>query len=405
MSHHLICLALPAWEGNYTKSTVQLMQELAFRHRVLYVDYAYTFTDLLRGLLGRAPAVPVARMLGLKPRLREITAPNGARLWVLTPPPVLPATFLRQPRAYDRVQSINARWLVGSIRAASQKLGFQKPIVVNALNPFFGPSLVNRLGERHRIYYCYDEISASRWAPDHGARLESRYLRQVSATVVSSEGLYRTKAPRTRRCVRVENGVDFEAFAQGFVPAVHKTFFTPTLGYIGTLDNRIDFELLDLLARRFPAVRLLLVGRTCPDQPGVAEALEGLEALPNVTLVEPQPAAALPDWLRQIHVGLIPFLKNEQTAAIYPMKINEYLAAGLAVVSTDFAPLGSLGHVVSTASNPDEFLEAVEAALQPPTEAAQRCRQQAARENSWAHRARTFERVLDSLVTPTLHHA
>lgn len=405
MPHDLICLALPTWEGNYTKSTVQLMQELALRHRVLYVDYAYTLKDLLARLAGRAPEVPAGRMLGLSPRLREVTAPNGARLWVLTPPPVLPATFLRKPRAYDRVQSLNARGLAWSIRAASQELGFQKPIVINALNPFFGPALVNRLGERHRVYYCYDEISASRWASDHGARLEARYLRQVSATVVSSEGLYRTKAPRTRRCVRIENGVDFEAFAAGFVPVAHKAFFTPTLGYVGTLDNRIDFALLEHLARRLPGVRLLLIGRTSADQPGVAEALARLDALPNVTRVGPQPAAALPDWLRQIHVGLIPFVKNDQTAAIYPMKINEYLAAGLPVVSTDFAPLGPLETVVCVAADPADFLRAVEAALQPDTEAAQRARQQAARDNSWSHRARAFERVLDSLVHPALTHA
>jgi glycosyltransferase involved in cell wall biosynthesis len=405
MAHDLICLALPTWEGSYTKSTVQLMQELARRHRVLYVDYAYTAKDLLSGLMGRAPAVPVRRMLGLSSRLREVTVPNGARLWVLTPPPVLPANGLRSGQWYDRVQSVNARWLAGYIRAAAAQLGFEKPIVVNALNPFFGPALVNRLGERHRVYYCYDEIAASLWAPDHGTRLESRYLRQVSATVVSSEGLYRTKAPRTRRCVRIENGVDFETFATGLVPAAHKNFLTPTMGYLGTLDNRIDFELLETLARQLPTVRLLLVGRVSADQVGVAEALERLDPLPNVTRLGPQPAATLPERLREMHVGLIPFVKNEQTAAIYPMKINEYLAAGLPVVSTDFAPLGPLDAFVSTATNAFAFLRAVEAALGPDTEAAQRRRQEAARENSWAHRAAAFEQVLDSLVTPALIHA
>ena len=52
------------------------------------------------------------------------------------------------------------------------------------------------------------------------------------------------------------------------------------------------------------------------------------------------------EYLKEFHIGIIPFVKNEQTAAIYPMKINEYLAAGLGVVATDFAPLSEFGEAI-----------------------------------------------------------
>jgi hypothetical protein len=223
--------------------------------------------------VGRAPGVPLGRMLGREAPLREVRTAAGARLWVLTPPPVLPTGWVTSPGAYDWLQARNARWMAGRIRAAMRQLGFGAPVVINALNPFVGPALVGQLGERHRVYYCYDEISASLWAGAQGARLEAQYLRQVDATVVSSPGLYRTKSPLTHHCTLIENGVDYDTFATGWVPAFEKTRQAPTLGYLGTLDNRIDFDLLEALARALPAVRLLLVGRVSADQAGVSAAL------------------------------------------------------------------------------------------------------------------------------------
>ena len=49
----IICIAFPAWEGNYLKSTVQLMKELALSQRVLYVDYAYTWKDFIQSIRGK----------------------------------------------------------------------------------------------------------------------------------------------------------------------------------------------------------------------------------------------------------------------------------------------------------------------------------------------------------------
>ena len=38
-AYDIVCVAFPSWEGNYVKSTVKLMEELAQRHRIVYIDY------------------------------------------------------------------------------------------------------------------------------------------------------------------------------------------------------------------------------------------------------------------------------------------------------------------------------------------------------------------------------
>ena len=66
---NIICVAFPSWEGNYMKSTVQLMTELSKENRVLYVDYLYTIKDLLTG----NNDLSAKRILGLEPRIEKKT--------------------------------------------------------------------------------------------------------------------------------------------------------------------------------------------------------------------------------------------------------------------------------------------------------------------------------------------
>jgi hypothetical protein len=50
-NQNIVCIGLPTWEGEYAKSTVQVMSRMARTHEVLYVDYQYTVKDLVAGLM------------------------------------------------------------------------------------------------------------------------------------------------------------------------------------------------------------------------------------------------------------------------------------------------------------------------------------------------------------------
>ena len=89
----IVCHAFPAWDGNYLKSTVELMKRMAERgHQVLYVDYAYTWKDFFT-----QPPATRKRMLGLQARIRCIPVTGTGTLQVLTLPPVFPSNFLKHP--------------------------------------------------------------------------------------------------------------------------------------------------------------------------------------------------------------------------------------------------------------------------------------------------------------------
>jgi len=388
---NIICHAFPAWEGNYVKSTVELMKCVALRHRVLYVDYAYTWTDVFKSMMGKS-AASWRRILGLETRLRAVDLPSGASLHVLTLPPMLPVNFLKNPRLYDAVNRING-WLVrSSIQHAQRQINMKVPVIVNAFNPGFGLQVAGHLNESRLIYYCYDEISAAQWAGKHGARLERDFSKKCDAIAVTSEGLLRNKLSLHPHLYLVKNGVDIDLFSRPItatdlpeIPDLKAG--QKVIGYLGSVDDRLDFDLLERLFATQAHSQLVFVGRV------QSEAIrQRLSRHPNVLLAGAFPPEALPGWVQRMDVCLIPFVKNQFTAGIYPLKVNEYLACGKPVVSTQFADLGDFEQIISIADNGEDFIELVNQALVPAPKAESDRRRAFATANSWSARAMDLER-------------
>ena len=89
----IICVSHTPWGGGYQKAVVQLMTELAVRHRVLFVDYQYTIKDWVFGLFGREK-VPLREVLRLKNPLSKKTLANGGELYVWVPPMALVVNWM-----------------------------------------------------------------------------------------------------------------------------------------------------------------------------------------------------------------------------------------------------------------------------------------------------------------------
>ena len=104
-----------------------------------------------------------------------------------------------------------------------------------------------------------------------------------------------------------------------------------------------------------------------------------------------RPPEALPALLRHCDVALVPFLDNDHTRASFPLKLWEYLAAGLPVVATplpNLAPLAEHG-LVTLAAGPEVFARAVHtAAADPPGRRAERLA--IARAHDWPERMETL---------------
>ncbi len=386
----IICVGQTTWEGDFQKAVVQLMCEFSVRHRVLYVDYQHTYKDLVMGVAGQR-GVPIRTMMHMASRLVKKPGKKDSEVYVWHPPTMLPINWLA-PKTHDQLVEWNVNRLVKGLRGVMNQLGMKRPLIINGMNPVFGLPMLHKLNEAGTIYYCFDEITIARWMSRHGGRYEEEYLRQVSAVVTTSETLRRTKSALQPNAFCVKNGVNFELFNEARQLADKQPPTKPIVGYLGTADDRVNVDIVDYCAQAMPDVTFQFIGEI--KEPSLTERLS---RLPNVVFTPPRQPADLPPLLANLSAAMIPFVCNAHTYTIYPLKINEYLAAGLPVVSTPFSILTDFDGIIELADTPERFALALRRALADQSQERIKERVEMARANSWEHRANEFEAVFNAL--------
>lgn len=346
------------WTGDPLSKT-HLMRRLARHNRILWVNsIGLRAPTASKADIGRA----VKKLAAAATPIREVE-PN---LFVLNP--------LAVP-SYGRsaIRSFNRMFLALQVRRAMRKLGFQRPI-----NWVFNPAaavIAGELGESLLIYHCVDEYSAfTGVAADALLDLEAKLLRRSDMVVVSADRLMVSKAGLNPHMFLVRHGVDHEHFrkalaAETRVPSEIADLPRPVIGFFGLVADWVDLELMAEVARRFPQGSLVVLGKVTTD-------VSVLEALPNVHLLGRKPYADLPAYAKGFDVALMPFLINELTLNANPLKVREYLAAGLPVVSTPIPEVEVLGQC-RIAAEADSFEREIRDALADPgpsTERSERIR-------------------------------
>jgi glycosyltransferase involved in cell wall biosynthesis len=260
--------------------------------------------------------------------------------------------------------------------------------MVHAWNPVLSGGWIRRFGQRADVYYAYDELRACPWKSKHGRSAEDALLPRCDAVIVTSNALQERLAEHGPKLVR--NGVDYEAFqrpdARLRPPGIDRD--RPVIGYVGSIDARVDVPLLARLARENPEWQVVVAG---PVRGVDASPLGGI---PNLLRLGPVSREQLPALVTTFDVGLVPFVDSDFTRALCPLKIYDYLAAGIGVAATPFAPLEEVRDVVRVAPESAALAEAVRAEL-VASPARTSARRRVAREAAWPARARAFASILD----------
>lgn len=231
-------------------------------------------------------------------------------------------------------RAANRRLVAWQIRRAGARLGFDRPVFV-----YFVPTadmLRGMLGERLSAYYIVDNFAAfSDVAGDAVAALEDDALRGADAVFATAPSLADARRARRPDIRLALHGVDLEHFAAALSdataipPELAALPAGPRIGFTGTIDrDRMDFDLVAALARRRPDWRFVLVGRALAPMPGP------FAGLANVHYLGERSYDDLPGWLKGFDIGLIPYVDSPLTRDVNPLKLREYLAAGLPVVAT-----------------------------------------------------------------------
>ncbi len=299
------------------------------------------------------------------------------------------------PLPYSRLAlAINRALLAGTIRKWSVANRFHDPVVVSFLPTPLADALAQDLDPALLVYYCANDMSGGSDGASRLVQHEERFMQRADAVFCISSVLMERARRFNSQVHYFPAGVDIDKFAASrCAPAAPVPDLAmlprPLIGYVGAISPVFDQPLLVAAARALPGASFVLVGPTYCDT-------AALQACPNVHLLGSRPHDAVPGYLRQFDIGLIPYVRNRFTDAVYSCKLNEYLAMGLPVVATSMRELREYkqrhGDVLSLADTPDDLVAAIQHHLAHPDPARRQARINAAEANTWPRR---FSAMLD----------
>ncbi len=338
------------WTGDPLSKT-HLMRVLSRDNRILWIN----------AIANRMPTASGKDMARIVKKLKSFTEPIRE---------VEPNIFVLNPLAVPTygsaaVRAFNQKFLVSQVRRAMRKLKITDPI-----NMVFNPAaglLAGKLGERELIYYCVDEYTAFTGVASGLREIEEDLFRRADLVVVSAEKLFESKKDFNPNTFIIRHGTDWNHFRKALepetkVPDEIASLPKPIIGFHGLLADWVDYELIRKTAEYFDSGSVVLIGKIAVDAEKKIRILDGV---PNIHLLGRKPYADLPAYCKGFDVALNPFEINELTLAANPLKVREYLAAGLPVVSTDIPEVRVLEDCAVGVDH-DDFVAKVEEAIADP---------------------------------------
>ena len=375
------------WRSDWT-SNHHVLTALAERNRVLWINSIGMRAPVLasnrdrRRIFGKIRAwlngpVPV--------RTPSAVSPSGkypkAGLYVFTPlvwPFAGPAWLKKLSRCLLKKQ------ILGAVRRLEME-PFQLWTFLPTAEPYVGA-----LGERLSVYYCTDNWRLFPYlnGPEIAA-CEAKLLRKVDLVFAASHFLRDEKKAANPNTYLITHGVN-RIFSEpaAVAPKEIARLKQPRLGFYGWLRETIDQELLCRLAQSFPEATIVLLGKTSGD-------FTRLSSLANIRFLGQRPYAELPEYAACFDVGLIPYrMQPELMAATNPVKLKEYLALGIPVVSTDLAEVRPYRQACWIAGNTDEFIRAVKEALGPEGKIRAALGREMVKKETWTEKVEEISRIL-----------
>jgi glycosyltransferase involved in cell wall biosynthesis len=363
------------WSGDPLSKT-HLMRLFAKDNRVLWIN---SIGYRAPTASGRDLKRIITKLTSAMEPVREVE-PN---LFVLAPL-AIPAYGI------PAIQKVNRELLKFQVYRAMKKLGFRRVV-----NWVFNPTaavVAGQLSESLVAYYCVDEFTAFSGIPAQLVELERSLIEKADVVIVSSEKLRQTKSVHNARTFLVRHGVQFDHFRKALLPETKipedvARLPKPVIGYFGLMaEDWIDIPLMEAVAKKFSTGSMVLLGKITTD-------ISRLTALPNVHVLGRKPFEELPAYCKAFDVAINPFPLNEVTLNSNPLKVREYLAAGLPVVSTRIPEVEVVKEAV-IADSTEGFIQAIEEALKNPGPIASRS--EAMRNESWEAKVEEVRRAVAS---------
>lgn len=273
---------------------------------------------------------------------------------------------------------------------------------------FSHPRMVDLVREIPRaglmLYHVVDEYTAYTGVTAERRRLiearEREMMAMVDAVIVVSKALYEAKRPYNPHTYLVPNGVNYAAYSEVFndpqLPQKLERIAKPRVGYSGLIGDRLNLQMLRQMAEEHPQWSLVFLGEARVVQQ--AAHWQAMLQLPNVHYIGQVDVLRVPHYLKGFQVGLMPYRLGLESENISPLKLYDYLAAGLPVASVDIPAAREFSQHVHLARTPQEFAQTVTVALADTTPERVQQRRQIAALHTWEARVEQLSGLIEELL-------
>jgi glycosyltransferase involved in cell wall biosynthesis len=218
-----------------------------------------------------------------------------------------------------------------------------------------------------------------------------RALTSADLVVTSSQRLYHDSLTVNPNTILVPNGCNFDHFARAQsrtlpVPEDIRDLKPPIVGYHGAIATWLDFNLIVRVADSLPHGHVVMVGPFYK--------LTKVPKRPNLHWLGYKKFEWLPNYTQLFDAAMIPFRVSPLTEAVNPIKMWEYMAAGIPVVTTALPEARNIGEIYYSATD-DEFSANIRRALAEKYSQFRQARISLAQENTWLARAQQILQAME----------
>lgn len=364
----IVCFSTVSWDFLWQRHHDVMTRFAHGGNRVLYVDPIG-----VRMVQWRDARRMVARLQNRsragKRGIRQVI-PN---LWVMDP-------IVNPLQEIEFVHRRNVNALTQQVQKAIAQLGGDEPILWTYAPTRLAYDVITHLSHKLIVYECVDRMTAN---PKGVLRSlgasEEKLSRAADVVFVTSHALLERQLPLNPSTYYVSHGVEYELFADTSAPEppTLAAIPHPRLAFFGSIDERVDFELLARLAQQHPAWHIVLLGLE-------RVSIAALQKFPNIHFLGLVAHEQVPAYLHAMDVLLMPYLPIEFSQYLNPLKLHECLAVGKPTVVYALPAFDEYRAVLRIAATADEYEALVLDALREAKDAPQiEQRRACARANRW----------------------
>ena len=239
--------------------------------------------------------------------------------------------------------------------------GFDSVDILWFDSPMFS-FLLDKIAYKNSILRLADYSKGFSSVSDNQYHTEIEIANRVDTIIYSAKNLKEkyTDIKDKSKMHYISNGVDLTFIRESnkSLPEEYRNIPSPIAVYIGALHEWFDVDLVYNSAKSLPKYSFVIIGPVECD-------LSQLETLDNIFILGKKPYEEIAQFLCNADVGIIPFDTVNHRAlieSVNPLKLYEYFACGLPVVSSNWHQLEKLNSPAFLCHTTETFIEAIKQA-------------------------------------------